>query len=147
MPEPERLEEARSEQESFDAHHQLQAALIDAYEATLLGGVGRQLAADTLGHLVDFTEAHFLEEERFMRTEAYPGFATHQVAHHRLLEQIRTLEAEARLADQATALRDVARLRAWLTDHMMGMDREVFGWASDRIGPIPLPGASRAEPA
>ena len=57
MTEPEQAEEG-----AFDAHHQLQGALIDAYEASLLDGAARQLAADTLGHLVDFTAVHFAED-------------------------------------------------------------------------------------
>jgi hemerythrin-like metal-binding protein len=135
MTEPSQANEARSEQEPFDAHHQLQAAMIDAYEAALLGGAGRQLAADTLGHLVDFTAVHFLQEERLMSHRAYPRLEPHRLAHHRLLDQIRALEAEARVADAATALAALPRLRSWLVDHVAGMDRDLFNWSQAQAQP------------
>jgi len=117
-----------SDEEPFDAHHQLQAALIDAYEAALLDGGGGGLAVDTLGHLVDFTAAHFDEEERFMRRQGYPAAEPHRLAHARLLGQLRAMEVEARAAEREEALSAVPRLRAWLTEHVQGMDRDVFAW-------------------
>ena len=122
-------DEARSD-DPFDAHHQLQAAMIDAYEASLLGGTGRQLAADTLGHLVDFTAVHFLEEERHMARLAYPQLEPHRAAHVRLLEQLRALEAAAAAADAGVALAEVPRLRDWLAQHVSSMDRDLASWSA-----------------
>jgi len=112
----------------FEAHHQLQGALIDAYEAALLDGATRQLAADTLGHLVDFTAAHFAEEERFMVARACPQLEPHRAAHGGLLQQLRTLEGEARVATREEALAGVGRLRGWLLDHVQGLDRALSAW-------------------
>jgi hemerythrin-like metal-binding protein len=138
MPEATRTKEGTGDEESFDAHHQLQAALIDAYEAALLDGSSQSLAADTLGHLVDFTAAHFQEEERFMRRQAYPAAEPHRLAHARLLEQIRALEVEARAGEREVAKAAVPRLRTWLTEHVRGMDRDVFTWVNGGAsGPRP----------
>ncbi len=112
----------------FDAHHQLQGAMIDAYEASLLDGASRQLAADTLGHLVDFTAVHFAEEERFMAARSYPQHDLHRGAHGVLLEQLRALEGEAREAPPAEALAGVQRLRSWLLEHVVGPDRALAAW-------------------
>jgi hemerythrin-like metal-binding protein len=113
---------------AFDAHHQLQGALIDAYEAALLDGATRRLAADTLGHLVDFTAVHFAEEERFMAARACPHLDLHRAAHGRLLEQLRGLEGEARRTSAEAALAGVHRLRTWLVDHVEGPDRALAAW-------------------
>ena len=121
-------EPGHAEDGDFDAHHQLQGALIDAYEASLLDGASRQLAADTLGHLVDFTVAHFAEEERFMAARAYPQLELHREAHGRLLGQLRAMEGEAREAAAEAALAGVHRLRAWLLDHVAGPDRALSVW-------------------
>lgn len=114
---------------AFDAHHQLQGALIDAYEAALLDGASRRLAADTLGHLVDFSAVHFEEEERFMAARACPQLEPHRAAHQRLLAQLRALEGEARVASAETALAAVHQLRSWLLDHVEGPDRALAAWA------------------
>lgn len=113
---------------TFDAHHQLQGALIDAYEAALLDGASRRLAADTLGHLVDFTAVHFAEEEAFMAASACPQLGPHQAAHARLLAQLRELEREAQEASTEAALAGIARLRGWLVDHVAGPDRALAAW-------------------
>lgn len=115
---------------AFDAQHQLQAALIDAYEAALLDGASRARAADTLGHLVDFTASHFAEEERFMAERRCPQLEPHRAAHGRLLAQLRALEAEARGSSAASALAGVPRLRAWLREHVEGPDRALEAWTA-----------------
>ena len=125
-------EPGHAEDGDFDAHHQLQGALVDAYEADLLDGAPRQLAADTLGHLVDFTAVHFAEEERFMAVRAYPLLELHRAAHGRLLEQLRALEGQARVAPADEALAGVRRLRAWLREHVDGPDQALVAW---RDGP------------
>jgi hemerythrin-like metal-binding protein len=121
----------------FDAHHQLQGALIDAYEAALLDGATRQLAADTLGHLVDFTAVHFAEEERFMTAQACPLLEPHRVAHGHLLQQLRALEGAARVASQEEALAGVERLRGWLLVHVQGPDRALTTWTAERGREVP----------
>jgi len=121
-------EPGRPDDGEFDAHHQLQAALIDAYEASLLDGATRQLAADTLGHLVDFTAVHFAEEERFMAARACPQLEPHRAAHGSLLQHLRTLEGEAGVASREEALAGVGRLRDWLLDHVQGYDRALSAW-------------------
>jgi hemerythrin-like metal-binding protein len=122
-------EPARPDDGEFEAHHQLQGALIDAYEAALLDGASRQLAADTLGHLVDFTAVHFAEEERFMASRGCPQLEPHRAAHGQLLEQLRALEGEAREATQAAAMAGVDRLRGWLLHHVEGPDRALAAWS------------------
>jgi hemerythrin len=122
-------EPGRTEDGAFDAHHQLQGAMIDAYEASLLDGATRRLAADTLGHLVDFTAFHFAEEERFMEARAYPQLEPHRGAHGVLLAQLRALEGEAREVAPEAALEGVQRLRRWLLDHVEGPDRALTAWS------------------
>lgn len=117
-----------ADEEPFDVHHQLQGAMIDAYEAALLDGASQGLAADTLGHLVDFTAVHCLEEERFMLAQGYPGLEGHRAAHAALLAQLRGLETEARGADPELALGAVPGLRGWLLDHVEGPDRALSTW-------------------
>ena len=124
------IEPGQDEDGAFDAHHQLQGAMIDAYEATLLDGAALSLAADTLGHLVDFTVVHFAAEERFMAAQRYPQLELHRGAHQQLLEQLRAMEREARVAPREAALAGVHRLRRWLLEHVEGPDRALSAWTA-----------------
>jgi hemerythrin-like metal-binding protein len=127
-------EPGQPDEGDFEAHHQLQGALIDAYEAALLDGATRGLAADTLGHLVDFTAVHFSEEERYMAASGCPQLEPHRASHHRLLDQLKSLEGEAREAPREAALAGVARLRGWLLDHVQGPARALAEWTETRLG-------------
>jgi len=119
---------ARREPTPFDHHHQLQGALIDAYEAALLDGSDRRLSAETLARLVEFTAVHFADEERLMRARGYPGLEAHHLAHQRAMEQIIDLEKDASVATREISLGNIHRLRRWLLDHVAGLDRAFADW-------------------
>jgi hemerythrin-like metal-binding protein len=118
----------------FDDHHQLQGALVDAYEAALLDGSDRRLAAETLARLVEFTAVHFAEEERLMAARRYPGLEAHHLTHQRAMEQILDLEKGASVARREDSLGEVHRLRRWLLDHVGGMDRAFADWLAANPG-------------
>jgi hemerythrin len=120
----------------FDDHHQLQGALIDAWEAALLAGTDRRVEAETLARLVDFSAVHFAAEEELMAARGYPAREAHAAAHDGLLAEVRELERQAAVADRAAQLAAVHRLRRWLLDHVEGMDRALQGWlAAHPAGP------------
>jgi len=119
---------ARREPTPFDDHHQLQGALIDAYEAALLDGTDRRLAAETLARLVEFTAVHFADEEQLMAARRYPGLEAHHLAHQRAMEQIHDLERDASVATRETSLANIHRLRRWLLDHVGSLDRAFADW-------------------
>jgi hemerythrin-like metal-binding protein len=118
----------------FDDHHQLQGALIDAYEAALLDGSDRRLAAETLARLVEFTAVHFSEEERLMAERGYPGLEGHHLAHQRAMEQIIDLEKDASVVRREVSLGNIHRLRRWLLDHVGGLDRAFADWLAANPG-------------
>lgn len=119
---------ARREPTPFDDHHQLQGALIDAYEAALLDGTDRRLAAETLARLVEFTAVHFHEEERLMAARAFPGLEVHRLAHQRAMEQVLDLERGASVVAREVSLATIHGLRRWLLDHVGGLDRAFADW-------------------
>jgi len=119
---------ARREPTPFDDHHQLQGALIDAYEAALLDGTDRRLAAETLARLVEFTAVHFSEEERLMAARGYPGLEAHHLAHQRAMEQIIDLEKASSVVKREVSLGNIHRLRRWLLDHVGSLDRAFADW-------------------
>ena len=122
------MPDGRREPTPFDHHHQLQGALIDAYEAALLDGTDRRVAAETLARLVEFTAVHFADEELLMTARAYPGLEAHHLAHQRAMEQVIDLEKDASVATRELSLANIHRLRRWLVDHVAGLDRAFADW-------------------
>lgn len=122
------MPDGRREPTPFDHHHQLQGALIDAYEAALLDGTDRRVSAETLARLVEFTAVHFADEERLMAARGYPGLEAHHLAHQRAMEQVIELEKGASVATREVSLDSIHRLRRWLLDHVGSLDRAFADW-------------------
>ncbi len=84
-------------------------------ETTVLGSV--------LDALVEYTDYHFLREEKMMELCGYTGLGTHKATHRVLSTQVREVY-EGFQADPASVrpidIRDF--LQSWLVDHIMGSD-------------------------
>jgi len=95
-------------------------------EMTVLGSV--------LGALVEYTDYHFLREEKMMDLSGYTGLETHKATHRVLSGQVRGVYEDYQ-ANPATVnpidVRDF--LQSWLVDHIMGSD---FSYRDTCIGNI-----------
>lgn len=84
-------------------------------ESTILGSI--------LDALVEYTDYHFLREEKMMELSGYIGLDDHRNIHRNLNNQVRTVYDEYQ-ADpwtvDAVDVRDF--LNSWLIDHIMGHD-------------------------
>ncbi|MCW8915880.1 MAG: bacteriohemerythrin [Magnetovibrio sp.] len=84
-------------------------------ESTVLGSV--------LDALVEYTDYHFLREEKMMELSRYPGLKTHCDTHRALSQKVRTVYdqyQESPWKVTAHEIRDF--LKSWLVDHIMGAD-------------------------
>ncbi len=82
------------------------------------------MLSDVLGRLKDYTVNHFAYEEKLFAKHGYPQAESHAQIHAKLVEQVQDFAAEVR-AGRATVSMDLLRfLRKWLTDHIMGTDKQ-----------------------
>jgi hemerythrin len=115
---------------TVDLHHRVQLGLVKAVELQLAAGGDPARAAAVVAQLLDFTRVHFAAEELLMRLHRYPQADAHAEAHVRLLAQAASV-AEAHRAGDPASTRDTAeRLRAWLLEHVEGMDEAFDGWCA-----------------
>jgi hemerythrin len=113
---------------TVDLHHRVQLGLLQAIEAQLGPGGDRVEAGLTLERLLEFTEVHFAAEETLMRLHGYPQAEAHAEAHRRLLGEALLIGQEHVAGDDAGAAGAAGRLRAWLRDHIQGMDGAFDAW-------------------
>ncbi|HSN89720.1 MAG TPA: hemerythrin family protein [Anaeromyxobacteraceae bacterium] len=113
---------------TVELQHRVQLGLLRALEAQLAPGGDRAEAGLTLERLLEFTEMHFAAEETLMRLHAYPHAAAHAEAHQRLLGEVLAIGQEHLAGDDAGASEVARRLRAWLREHILGMDGAFDAW-------------------
>lgn len=84
-------------------------------ESTVLGSV--------LDALVEYTDYHFLREEKMMELSGYTGLETHKTTHRVLSGQVRAVYDDYQTSPWNVDPIDVRDfLQSWLVDHIMGSD-------------------------
>jgi hemerythrin len=77
--------------------------------------------------LFDYTEEHFLREEKLQFSIGYPGYLEHKIAHQRILERLKEVNDHLQaIAASESGLNDPEALRA-------GLDKEILDLARSWI--------------
>jgi len=95
--------------------NQVNDCIADKEESTVLGSV--------LDALVEYTDYHFLREEKMMELSGYSGLETHKTTHRVLSGQVRAVYEDYQADPWNVDPVDVRDfLQSWLVDHIMGSD-------------------------
>ena len=109
--------------EALDTDHKMLIGLINQLADAIAKGDAHDIVASVINALVDYTEYHFGREEEMMRVCAYADFNNHVATHGKIVETLRHLrDAHAGRALGHTEKVLLDFMRAWLTDHIMGVD-------------------------
>ncbi len=110
----------------LDEQHEIQNKLIEELEFLVKNGAPSAAGQAILGVLLVKAEEHFIDEERFMAQNDYPGFHDHRLIHMLLLDNLK--DVQSRLSSGALNLGTeiVQLLRAWLMRHIIDSDM-LFG--------------------
>lgn len=114
--------DARTGLDVMDKEHALELQMVRALKVALVEG-DRAKVIVLMDELEVFANAHFLAEQLLMRLHAYPGFASHQVDHDRLIAELRELSARIAGSPEADARSGVEALELWLLTHIHSEDQ------------------------
>ena len=112
--------------EAIDVDHQRIISIInDLYTAIENLSVPQELKG-LLGRLVEYTESHFLREERLMEKYLFPDLPRHKLVHDRMIQKTKDLcrrdlyqENRDDIATDALAF-----LKDWWLNHIVVMDSQ-----------------------
>ncbi len=90
-------------------------------------GEGQQALKYSLTFLADYVVYHFGTEEKFMKREAFHGYAEHKKVHDDFAAEVAVFIKEYEHKDICGALlvEVITKLGNWTRDHMRGMDKEL----------------------
>jgi len=108
-------------------------------KADMLFEAGRNhRAKEYIGELLDFlndyTKKHFTDEENYMRSIHYPGYAEQKNAHDHFISQLKKLKSEYESSggNILVILNANQMLLDWLTKHISRMDKKIGEFAKAR---------------
>lgn len=122
---------------AIDAQHKKMILLINELHEARLRGAANQVLAQLLIGLIDYTRTHFIFEEHYMESNAYPGLLRHRAEHQELARQVQALKMQFDRGEVMSSAELMGFLKGWLTTHILGSDQKYAA----AIGPTPRPPA------
>ena len=108
----------------IDAQHQKLFVLINSLHAAMIQGKGREVLAQILDGLVDYTKVHFAAEEMMLEKFNYPDLQAHQAEHDVFIRKAYALQTDYRNGKQALTLPVMDFLKGWLINHILKTDKK-----------------------
>ena len=106
---------------SIDAQHQQILGTINELYEALQKGKDRAVLKPILDRLLQYTLAHFEQEEQLMQEHAYPDSAQHKALHDKIRQKTGELCEHAYLVTGQDLLRF---LKEWWVGHIQGQDKK-----------------------
>ncbi len=111
----------------IDRDHKYLVCLINSVELALREPEQRQAINDALQQLRDYTQQHFVNEERLMLSISYPRYSDQKQQHQALTESLEELIMRVEAEEDDDKLREASQelvpfLRKWLLDHVLKED-------------------------
>lgn len=110
--------------EEIDEQHKCIVAYInELYEALAKKG-NRELVADIVHKLVEYTKIHFAVEETLMRIFHYNGYDAHKAIHDNIVQQVLVYQGKFMAGDDKVGMELLMFLKGWLFDHINKVDKQ-----------------------
>ncbi|MBL4613793.1 MAG: bacteriohemerythrin [Magnetovibrio sp.] len=106
-----------------DADHKVLINLLNQVNHCIVDNEDLSVLGSVLDALVEYTDYHFLREEKMMELSGYSGIETHKITHRVLSGQVRAVYDDYQNRPEKVNAVDVRDfLQSWLVDHIMGSD-------------------------
>jgi hemerythrin-like metal-binding protein len=115
----------------IDREHQLQIALVDAFEKAA-GANERAEAGRILEQMAALSKMHFLAEELVMQLHQYPAYEEHAKEHANLLKEMHRLLKQNAAGTLDITLDLAERLRRTLADHLRVTDYALSAYMREK---------------
>jgi hemerythrin-like metal-binding protein len=110
----------------IDREHQFLFDVINRLHEAMLAGQGRDALRTLLADVMQYTDYHFIHEEKLMAEARYPQLPAHIQMHKELTRQVSAIAERFEQGENTISIEFVIFLSNWLTHHVMVDDRR-FG--------------------
>jgi len=119
--------------DKFDNQHKKLISLLnDLYDAMKIGE-GKNVIADVLKGLIDYTQYHFNSEEEAFKKYNYPDFEKHKKEHNDLMQKAYDLQKDYNEGKILVTVETLNFLNTWVSTHIKGSDKEYSDYLKDKV--------------
>ena len=118
---------------SIDYEHKMLIERLNAVIEAIDQNQGEGAIAKTLDFLLDYTNFHFSNEEKFISGHGYPGLDVQQKQHKEFKENVNQLilDFQQEGAEKEIAVEIHDFLFVWLKKHIMEVDHQLAQYATE----------------
>jgi len=109
----------------IDSHHRRLFEIFDNLLDSLGKGKGKWIIKEILEELSDYSEYHFSEEEKFMKSLNYPYLENHIKQHNEFRKEVKSLLKRYDSKDFMVTSETADFLFAWIKHHIIRSDRKI----------------------
>lgn len=110
-------------QEIDEQHKCIVRYINELYEA-LAKKDSRDLVADIIQKLAEYTKIHFAVEETLMRIFHYEGYEPHKAIHDKIVQQVLAYQGKFISGDDKVGMELLMFLKGWLFEHINKVDKQ-----------------------
>lgn len=109
--------------ERIDTEHKVLLAMLNELSQAVASSHGQTAVARTATRMRQYAQEHFRTEEDAMLATNFPARTRHIAEHDQFIEKVLDLEEAMSVGGAVAAAEIWAFLRAWLTGHIMVLDK------------------------
>lgn len=110
-------------QEIDEQHKCIVMYINELYEA-LARKNSRDLVADVIQKLAEYTKIHFAVEETLMRIFHYEGYEAHKEIHDKIVQQVLAYQGKFLAGEDKVGMELLMFLKGWLFEHINKVDKQ-----------------------
>ena len=109
--------------QEIDEQHKCLIEIMNELYVALANKSDRDLIADVLNKLVEYTKIHFAVEETLMRVFHYEDYEAHKAIHDRIVARVLEYQGQFRAGNDKVGMELLMFLKDWLFDHINKVDK------------------------
>jgi hemerythrin-like metal-binding protein len=121
--------------EAIDHQHTRIMRLINEIDEVVLEGGTYKQFAPVLNDLIDYTNRHFVHEEKLLEENHCPNLERHKKAHVRLREELAGWQEKVAKAGSEDMNELMVFLRIWFPGHVLNVDKKDADYLDDKTTP------------
>ncbi len=106
----------------LDAQHKKLFALAQNLHDAMIAGKGRDVLAQSLNDLIEYTKTHFAEEEALLAGHDYPELPQHKQQHLQLIAKITEFQIEFAAGNALITVEVMDFIQNWIKMHILQSD-------------------------
>lgn len=116
---------------AIDAEHRHWIDLLNKFYMGLKNGEPKEVLLKLVAGMIEYTQFHFANEEKYMQSIKYPDFEGHKEKHELYVAKLMEYDQKIKSGKLVLSIEVTNYLKSWLVTHIKGSDRQYAKFAGN----------------